>query len=86
VVTAQVVPAVLSAQRVDRVGAQERTPGRFHRRRIDLAAQLARAPAFRVPDVKDRGPGVLANRRGVPTRNFNIFQDGSAPLLIGLSA
>jgi hypothetical protein len=76
VVPAQVVAGIAPGERIHRVGAQVGAPGGFCYRGFDLSAQLARAPAFGVVDVKDGCAGVLADGRRIGARQLHILQDG----------
>ena len=72
---AQVVPAVLSGERIHRVGAQVGQAGGFRHGRPDLLAQLAGAPALRVPDIEDGCTGILADGGPVLAGHGDVLED-----------
>ena len=72
---AQVIPAVLAGERLDRVGTQVGARRGSGDCGPDLRAYLAGTPASRVADVEDRGAGVLADGGGVPPGQFDVFQN-----------
>src|SRR3972149_10625064 len=72
---AQVVAAVLAAERVDGIRAEVGLLRRNGYRLTDLFAQPARAPSGRVPHVEERRSGVLADRAGLLPRQRHVLQD-----------
>ena len=75
VLAAEVISGVPIVDRVHGVRAHIRAFGGFCQRSADLLPQLPRGPSLRVVDIKNRRTRILADRRGVGSRQLDVLED-----------